>query len=267
MLIGLLAGVASAVCFGAAAVAQASSIRGLDDQADSFLWFIKYAWREPLFMAVIAAYLAGFVLHAIAIWLTPLYLAQATISLSLPITAWVAARHLDERLGWGGWLAISSIAAGLVLLAVSAGAAGDATATAPFVITLWIGVGALGLFGWLGRDGNAILLATAAGLGYAGSALAVRGISGTDLLSVLAAVALPVYGALAFWLYSVALNRTGAAIASGSVIVYQTLVPSIVGLVWLGDSIRPGWLAGVIVGLALAIVGALALSRRDPLVG
>ncbi len=89
---------------------------------------------------------------------------------------------------------------------------------------------------------------------------------GVDPASVLAAIALPAYGAIAFWLYSVALNRTGAASASGSVIVYQTLVPSVVGLVWLGDTIREGWLAGVILGLALAMAGALALSRREPLV-
>ena len=42
---------------------------------------------HPLILLVVAAYLAGFVLHAVAIWLLPLYLAQAAIALSLPVTA------------------------------------------------------------------------------------------------------------------------------------------------------------------------------------
>jgi hypothetical protein len=263
MLIGLLAGIASAALFGVAAVAQAAAVRGLDKKADSFGWFIKHGWREPLLVAVIGAYLAGFVLHAVAIAYTPLYLAQATISLSLPITAWVASRRLGESLGLVGWSSVGAIAAGLVLLAVSAGAAGDARTSTLFAGGLWGGVCLLAVIGWQWSGSAPIILATAAGWGYAGSALAVRGVAGLDLLSLLCALAVPAYGALAFWLYSVALDRTTAAGASGSVIVYQTLVPSVVGLLWLGDGIKAGWEFGVLVGLLLAMVGALALGRRQ----
>lgn len=263
MLIGLIAGIASAVLFGVAAVAQASAVRGLDNQADSFGWFLTHGWRNPLLLAVIGAYLAGFVLHAVAIAYTPLYLAQATISLSLPITAWVASRRLGESLGFAGWSAVAAIAVGLILLALSAGPAGAARSSTLFAVSLWVGVSLLAVLGWLWLGAPSIVLATAAGLGYAGSALAVRGVAGFDVVSAACALAVPCYGALAFWLYSVALNRTTAAGASGSVIVYQTLVPSVVGLVWLGDGIKPGWEVGVLLGLLLAITGALMLGRRQ----
>ena len=54
-------------------------------------------------MLVVAMYLGGFVLHAVAIWFLPLYLAQATISLSLPVTVLVSRRlseWLTPRTGW-----------------------------------------------------------------------------------------------------------------------------------------------------------------------
>lgn len=267
MLIGLLAGIASAVLFGAAAVAQASAVRALQGQSASFVWFAKHAWREPLLLGVLAAYLAGFVLHAVAIWSTPLYLAQATISLSLPITAWVAMRRLGERLGPAGWSAVASIAAGLGLLAISAGAAGETLRSAPFVAGLWLGVVGIGLVGWWGLAAHPAFAASAAGFGYAGSALAVRGVDGYDTLSLLSALAVPAYGLIAFWLYSLALDRSSAASASGSVIVYQTLVPSLVGVIWLGDQVRDSLGLGVIGGLLLAVGGALALSRRGGRVG
>lgn len=263
MLIGLLAGIFSAVFFGIAAVAQAVAVRGLDNQADSFTWFAKNAWRQPLLIGVIVAYLAGFVFHAVAIAYTPLYLAQATISLSLPITAWYAARRLGESLGLGGWSAVAAIAGGLVLLALAAGPAGEALRSVGFVAALWMGVVLIALVAWWWPTAEPIVLATAAGLGYAGSALAVRGIAGLDYLSFACSFAVPAYGAIAFWLYSVALNRTTAVGASGSVIVYQTLVPSVVGLVWLGDGIKTGWVAGVMAGLLLAMAGALVLGRRS----
>ena len=267
MLIGLLAGIASAVLFGAAAVAQASAVRALGGQSASFVWFARFAWRDPLLLGVVGAYLAGFVLHAVAIWFTPLYLAQATISLSLPITAWVATRRLGERLGPAGWSAVGSIAAGLVLLAISAGPAGQTLRSAPFVALLWLGFLAIGLVGWLGLATHPAIAATVAGLGYAGSALAVRGVDGYDTLSLLSASAVPAYGLIAFWLYSLALDRASAASASGSVIVYQTLVPSLVGVIWLGDRVRDGLGLGVIAGLLLAVGGSLALSRRGGRVG
>jgi hypothetical protein len=265
MVIGLLAGVVSAILFGVAAVVQAAASRALGTRGNSLTGFVTHAWRDPLLLGVIGAYLAGFVLHAVAIALTPLYLAQATISLSLPITAWVAARRLEEPLRVRGWSSIACIVAGLILLAVSAGAAGESQRSGRFVLGIWIGVLMMGMFAWRGRHSPPVVLATVAGFGYAGSALAVRGVADLGWASIITGMAVPGYGVMAFWLYSLALNRSSAAGASGAVIVYQTLVPSIVGLLWMGDGIRAGWLSGVVGGLVLALSGAVVLGRGPEL--
>ena len=89
-----------------------------------------------------------------------------------------------------------------------------------------------------------------AGLGYAGSAIAVRGVTWPlDVPVVAAALAVPVFGLLAFWLYSLALNKSAVANSSAPLVVGQTLVPALVGLWLLGDAVREGWVAAVVVGM------------------
>ena len=67
--------------------------------------FVLRSVRDPWTLGVVAAYLAGFVLHAVAIWLLPLYLAQAAIAMSLPVTA-VASTLVQERLTAVHWSAV-----------------------------------------------------------------------------------------------------------------------------------------------------------------
>ena len=78
-----------------------------------------------------------------------------------------------------------------------------------------------------------------------------------------AAAAVPAYGLLAFWLYSLALGRSAVAASSAPLVVCQTLVPAVVGIWFLGDEVRDGWVGvvAVTVGMAAAIVGAILLSR------
>ena len=87
MVIGLLAGISAAVLFGLAAVLQAQAVRSLDNGVTGLTGFVRDAIRDPLLLLVVAAYLGGFLLHAVSIWFLPLYLAQAAIALSLPISA------------------------------------------------------------------------------------------------------------------------------------------------------------------------------------
>ena len=88
--IGVVLGLLSAVVFGVAAVVQAQAVRGFESSPDGLWGFVARSVRDARTMAVVAAYLVGFVLHAVAIWLLPLYLAQALIAMSLPVTALVA---------------------------------------------------------------------------------------------------------------------------------------------------------------------------------
>lgn len=260
---GLVAGVAAAVLFGLAAVAQAHAVRRDAGGSQGLTGFVLWAVRNPWMLAVVAAYLVGFLLHAVAIWLLPLYLAQASIALSLPVTA-VASARLSELLSGRGWLGVGAVTGGLVLLAVGAGPAGEAVEGTGFAVGLVAALLVLLVAGLLARGAGALTLGWLAGLGYAGSALAVRGVDLPLSPAVVAsALTVPAYGVLAFWLYSLALDRSLVSTASAPMITAQTFVPALAGLAWLGDGVRAGWGGAIAAGLLLATAGTVLLQRAQ----
>ena len=102
MLVGLGCALGAALLYGAAAVGQAVASRRLPPAEDGFVRLTLAALRDRLMLVVIASYLVGAALHLAAIELTPLYLAQAGIAASLPVTALVAAR-VRSASGSPGW--------------------------------------------------------------------------------------------------------------------------------------------------------------------
>ena len=116
-----------------------------------------------------------------------------------------------------------------------------------------------------GRHLGGSTLGVLAGLGYAGSAVSVRGVGiPIEAVVVAAALAVPTYSLFAFWLYSLGMRRGAVSSATAALIVLQTFVPAAVGVAFLGDGVRQGWWPAVLAGLVLATAGAVALSLRSP---
>ncbi len=263
MITGLACALGSAVLFGVAAVMQAVAMRSLPDGDPGLRTFTRAALHSRLLLVVVAAYLAGFVLHAVALWLLPLYLAQAFISLSLPVTAVVSAVVLHERLGLGRWVAVAAVIGGLVLVALGAGGVEHSTSSAVLtgVGALWLLVLGIGSARSLGAGAGS--LGAWAGLGYAGTAVTTRGLDVDEPLVSLAVLAIvSALGLVAFWLYSLALGRADVASSTAPLIVMQTCVPAVVGVVAFGDTVRAGWTLAVLAGLVLSIAGAIHLGRQ-----
>jgi drug/metabolite transporter (DMT)-like permease len=260
--LGLAAGLAAALLFGLAAVAQAHAVRRFDTAPAHLGGFVLRSVRDPWILGVVVAYLAGFVLHAMAIWLLPLYLAQAAIATSLPVTAVTSTLLLHERLTPAHWSAVAAVTVGLVLLCLGSGDVGSIVVDAGFAVAIWVGVAVLALAGRRGSHLGGGVLGALAGLGYAGSAMAVRGVATpVDAAVAACAAAVGVYGLLAFWLYSLGLDRAPVSVATAPLIVGQTFVPGLVGVLLLGDGVRAGWWPAVVAGLVLAVGGAIFLSR------
>lgn len=261
--VGLAAGLLSAAFFGVGAVAQAHAVRRQQTSPDNLFLFLARSLRDSWTMLVVLTYLAGFVLHAVAIWLLPLYLAQAAVAMSLPVTAMTAGR-VNERLTRAHWSAIAAVIIALVLLAIGSGQAGSLLTSTQFAVVLWSGIVVLAGLSWWRRHLGGSALGALAGLGYSGSAVAVRGVGAPlETAVVLSALAVPVYSLIAFWLYSLAMNRAAVSSATAPLIVAQTFVPAAVGVLFLNDGVRPGWWPAVVGGLLLASAGAIRLSRED----
>ncbi|MZF87923.1 hypothetical protein [Streptomyces sp. SID5643] len=259
----------AAVCFGTATVLQAIAARSAAATAPAgdvaLLWRALRQWR---YLAGLALDGLGFVLQILALRSVPIYAVGAALAASLAVTAVVAARLLRVRLSRVEWAAVAVVCAGLALLGLASGAEGDEEG--PAWLT-WAMLGAaagvllLGaVAGRLPERGRALTLGLGAGLGFGVVEVSVRlidGFSAGELFPNPATYALLLGGGAAFLLLTTALQRGSVTTATAGLVLGETVAPALIGVMWLGDRTRPGlgWLA--IVGFAVAVAGALALSR------
>ncbi len=272
MAVGLGAALLAAVVFGSAALLQATGARRLPPASGLDPRMLILLLREPAFLAAVLCNVAGFLLHLVAIRQLPLFLAQAGIAVSLAVTALLAVRIFGDPLSGPEWAAVAGVCTGLAVLTAAAGQTGEQRATGTLEVALAAGLLAIAGGGALAarRRGtvSTSLLSALAGLGFATTAVAARLLPGLSLTAVLTAPAaylLAAAGALAFLLYSVALQRGAVTAATAPMIVLQTVTPSVVGVLALGDAVRSGWLLPAAAGLVATVAGGIVLARYDGL--
>ncbi|MFY0408962.1 hypothetical protein [Solicola sp. PLA-1-18] len=266
---GLVAALAAAVLFGVAAIVQARAVRGLGEahhRIDPRL--VLRVVSQPTFVLAVLMNLAGFGLHLVALNSLPLFLAQAAISSSLAVTAVLAVRLLSEHLRPTDWGAVAAVVVGLAMLSF---AAGDHATVKPGVTADWVLLAAVAAVVMtsvlLDRTGlHPVLLGGLAGCLFAAVSIAGRLVPGGGVVPVLtspASYALLLAGASAFLVYSVALQRGHVARVSAPMVAMQTIVPALVGLAFLGDTVRSGYVVAAVLGLAATLGGAVLLGRFE----
>ena len=274
MVLGLGAALGAAVLFGVGAIMQAVGSRKVPTESElnprRFGGFVVALLRQPAFLGALALNLAGFGLHFVALRLLPLYLAQAGIAVSLVVTALLATRLMSDQLSALEWSAVAGVVVGLGLLAVSAGDAGAAAQHHGLTIGIIVGlitIAVLGATASRSQHGvSTALLGMLAGLGYAGVAISARLLqdgSLSELFHSPTLYTLPISGALAFILYSLALQRGSVTLATTPMIALQTITPAAVGVFVLNDAVRAGWWPAAIIGFALSAAGSVVLVRFE----
>jgi drug/metabolite transporter (DMT)-like permease len=268
--VGLGAALLAASLFGTGSIVQAIAVRRLPTSSGLSPRLVLDLLSEPMFVLAIAVNLAGFSMHLVALRTIPLFLAQSGIAASLAVTALLAVRIFGDELGPLDWAAVVAVCVGLAMLAASSGSVGDETASDGFLAGLYIALAALGLAGYaVSRSQGVVstaLLGLMAGFGFAGVSIAARvlpSLAPGELVSEPAAYALLLSGAIAFLLYSVALQRGSVTGATAPMIVSQTVTPSAVGVLLLNDGIRSGWVSVALVGFLVTGAGAIVLARYD----
>lgn len=117
----------------------------------------------------------------------------------------------------------------------------------------------------LGSRG-AVAAGLVAGLLFGALVIAVRIVDGLGPLRWLVLLTDPatwtvvLAGAGGFYLHTVALQLGSVNGATAALVAGETVLPGIVGVLWLGDASRPGlgWLA--VLGFILAVAGAVAVA-------
>ncbi|HEX6339644.1 hypothetical protein [Umezawaea sp.] len=257
--------VASAVLYAGGIVAQSTAARRAEHRPGADLGLIARLAADRLYLAGFTAQVGGFVLAFLARGSLPLYLVQAGSASAIGLATLFGVLVL-------GWRVTSVEIGVLVLLAVGmvllGGAATSSTARGltPTMVAALVGVLVLtALLGVRsGRPNALVSAAVPAGIAFAVVAVAGRALAGGDLASlpwqplawilVLAAV-------LGQALLAGALQRGSATSAVATMDATSLVLASVVGMAVMGDRIAPGREWWVAVGMALVVIGVLALGK------
>lgn len=229
---------------------------------------------QPRYLAGLGVDLVAWLCAVLALQRLPVFAVQAVIGGSIAVTALVSAHLVGARLPTSSRVAVGACLAGLVLVAASADDERVAVHMPGVDLVLLIAVLLLGVAALVLRTGTrAWPLALVAGLGFGGSALAIRAAhvqtgAGVDLLPLLGQPSTYLvvgYGAVGIFCYTSALSRGDLGAVTAVYLVTQVLVPGMVGIVLLGDPVRPGWMWVLALGLAAAVVGTVVLAKAAPL--
>jgi drug/metabolite transporter (DMT)-like permease len=202
-------------------------------------------------------------------WL-PVFAVQSVVAGAIALTALYARFVKYERLRVIHRFAIGATIGGLVLVATSAGSE-RAAAGSELVATIVLAgaVVAIATVTLLTRRvTRAWPSAIMAGLGLGGSSVAVRAMHLQPGNVVVAVLAEPlVYVLVGLWAtglynWARALRLGDVATVTALFMTTQVLVPGMVGILLLGDTVRAGWVPVTVVGLTMAVWGVQALARR-----
>ena len=225
--------------------------------------------RHPAYLAGLAGDGLAWLCSLLALTRLPLFAVQSLLAGSLAVTVLVAVPVLRVRMVRRDVVAVAVITVGLVL--VSASAAAESTRPAPgwFDPALAVGLVLLGLAAALAyRRGRSVPLAVLAALGFSGAAIGAR-VARLGEGSPAATLADPMtwlvvaYGVLGAVMYARSLERGPIGPATAALWVVEVVVPGLLGVVVLGDTVRAGWDLPALLGVALAI-GACAVLAHSP---
>ncbi|UNO39692.1 hypothetical protein [Streptomyces sp. MST-110588] len=283
MIIGLLTAVAASACYGTGSVLQAvgsrksarreaaaSSTTGFTQHGGPSLSSTAKAAVTWEFMVGTVLDFIGFALGALAARLLPLFLSQTVISANLVITAVLSIKLLGIKLTRPEWASIAVVCSALVLLATAAGPEGSghtpiSTHWWLLIVSIVLMAGGTVIVRLMGSRA-AILAGLLSGLGFGALGVGVRVLNGVDpfdlstLLSDPALYAILVAGIGGMYLHTVALQIGSVNGATAALVVGETVVPGLLGVLWLGDASRPGFAWVAVLGFLVAVAGAVAVA-------
>lgn len=273
MVLAYLSAFGCAVAFGLATVLESIGARRVESASGGVdARDLANVARQLPYLAGLGVDLLGWVLSLVALAQLPVFVVESMIASAIGFTVLFAALLQKVRPTLRQLAFIVVIAIGLTGLAMS-GASEEAHRT-PAAYTWAMVVSLLGLAigGWLVAQfvhgpRSAPLLGALAGLAFGGTALCGRAILGQFALGDLRdpiLYALALYGALGMVLLTIALQRGSVTIATAWLFVAQTVVPSGIGLLVLGDRARDGMAVVAGASFIVTIIAVVGLTLVSP---
>ncbi|GGB15456.1 hypothetical protein GCM10011492_01440 [Flexivirga endophytica] len=267
-MLALLGAVLGALAYGTATVLQAVGVRRMAAVPHASSWPAR-ARAGRLYAVGLALDGAGFIASLAALQTLPLFLVESMLASSVGVTAVLAVAFLGLRLAALEIGALVVTGSGLVLLAVGAheGPAHRMDATGGWLLLAGAVVVALTFaVGLADRDRarSSLVLAAASGLGFGLTGIVARVLDASNPLwrTVFQPQlwALVLAGAVAVVAYGFALERGRTTSVAAITFAVETVIPAVIGLAWLGDSVRHGFAAVAVLGFIATLGGCLALA-------
>jgi hypothetical protein len=265
--IALAAAATCAICNGVAAILQkvsASKAKPAHSLNFGLMWQLVH---DPLYSISIVLDLIAGAGELFSVRFLPLFLVQSIVAASVVVTALIDRFVLKHHMRRRTYAAVALVLVGLMVL----GAASE-PATRPHIraVVRWIVVfgplalAAAGLVLARLRSATAnVGLALLSGLAFGGTAISGRIISFNGGLWVIAREPLTfsvvAYAVLGLLLFTLAVQRGSATIMNAAMVSTQTLLPTLVGLLLLGDDVRGDAVFVVVAGCSLTLIGAFSV--------
>ena len=269
---GLAAALVASLCYGVASVLQAVGARRVEraEQIDHRL-LVRVLGSLP-FLAGTGLDAVGLVFNLYALRTLTLFTVQAVVNTNLAVTAVASVLLLHSKLERRDKLAVVAVISGLVLLGLASGPEGKGTFDTEHRCGLLIAAGVLVagaiIIANVFKQVHPALLGGLAGFLFGLFGISVRVIPSLDparLVTDPATYAAVMASVTGFAFFAAALQRGSVTAATAALVVGETTVPALVGLIALGDSTRHGFAPIGVAGFLLAVGGALLLSRYGEL--
>lgn len=251
MVLGLGGALLAAVLYGVGTVLQARGVAG----------------RPSVYAAGLACDGLGFLASLLALRRLPLFVVESMMASSVAVTALLAAWWLGARLSRRELTALGAVGVGLVALAATGREGAVSPHGAQPGIWLCLAVAPLlaaGAASYLlegAWSGPALAVVSGLGFGATGVAARVLHVHGWGTLGEPALWALAAHGVISIVSYAYALARARVTAVAAVTFVVETIVPTVVGVAWLGDGTRHGTAPLAVAGLALTLAGCVVLAR------
>lgn len=265
-----IAGIGCSLCSGVATVLEQVAARR--QTAISSLHpshFVKLFGQGPYVLGIVLD-LLGWGLFLFAARSLPLFLDLSFLVGGLVVTAIVAQVYSKIKSSPTEKLAIALVMLGIILLGIVAQPSSAHSVNHHFVLVIEVFpvLLALGGVSWLRASNSrraALVLAGYAGLAFGATGIISRiiHISHFDLHAILQPLvaALIAYGALGMFFLTAALQKDNINRVTSTLYSSELAIPSLLGIVFLGDRARHGLWPVVALGFLFVIIGTISIAK------
>ncbi len=273
-LLPYVAGFGSSVCYGIATVLEQIAAKRQTKIDSLRVSHVVKLFKQLPYVSGIGLDIVGWLLFLLAVRQLPLFLGLSFVSLSLVISAIIARIFMNVKSSSSELLAMSTVVVGLILLGMAARPSGASHVNHTFkliieVLPIALAVAGIVLLRAKTSKASAFMLSALTGLTFGASGIIARMIhwTGHGLHQLLQVLLIPLlaYAVLGMIFLAAALQRENVNRVNSVVYSSELALPSILGLIFLGDEVRQGlwWL--LILGLIMVTVGTVMTALQSKL--